>query len=157
LFSHDVGFSRRPPGGNLTRPVHELTCSYLAELRLADAQILLAGRRYAAAYYLAGYAVECGLKACIARQFKLYEFPPRNADILYRHGLDALAKNDRLAGALEAKKNSAPRFASNWSIVIGWSEQSRYKYDWSRQEAEALLNAITEVPDGVMEWIRQFW
>ena len=129
----------------------------LAELRLADAQILLANRRYAAAYYLAGYAVECGLKACIARQFKLYEFPSRNAETRYRHGLEALAKNDRLAGALDRQKSSAPKFASNWSVVIDWSGQSRYKHDWSRQEAERLLSAITDVPDGVMEWIRQLW
>src|SRR5919106_3680906 len=29
------------------------------------------------AYYLAGYAVECGLKACIAKQVRRHEFPDR--------------------------------------------------------------------------------
>ena len=48
----------------------------LAEEQLRDARVLMAGRRYAAAYYLAGYAIECGLKACVARQVKQYEFPP---------------------------------------------------------------------------------
>lgn len=37
----------------------------LAEDRILDAGCLLAGGRWSAAYYLAGYAVECGLKACI--------------------------------------------------------------------------------------------
>src|SRR5437868_6200615 len=37
----------------------------LAEDRILDAGCLLAGGRPAGAYYLAGYAVECGLKACI--------------------------------------------------------------------------------------------
>jgi hypothetical protein len=37
----------------------------LAEDRVLDAACLLAGGRWAGAYYLAGYAVECGLKACI--------------------------------------------------------------------------------------------
>jgi HEPN domain-containing protein len=39
----------------------------LSNLRLADARALLSAGRFAAAYYLAGYAVECALKACIAR------------------------------------------------------------------------------------------
>jgi HEPN domain-containing protein len=37
----------------------------LAQDRLDDAQALLAAQRWTAAYYLAGYAVECGLKSCI--------------------------------------------------------------------------------------------
>jgi hypothetical protein len=37
----------------------------LAEDRLRDAECLLAAGRWSGAYYLAGYAVECGLKACI--------------------------------------------------------------------------------------------
>jgi HEPN domain-containing protein len=129
----------------------------LAELRLEDARVLLVGRRYAAAYYLAGYAVECGLKSCIARRFGLYEFPPRNTtNDLYIHSLEKLATNAKLAGLLDSQKRSAPSFASNWSVVAEWNEQSRYQ-KWSRAEAERLLAAITEVPDGVMEWIRQLW
>lgn len=37
----------------------------LAEDRLLDAQGLLSLGRWSGAYYLAGYAVECGLKACV--------------------------------------------------------------------------------------------
>lgn len=37
----------------------------LAEDRILDAECLLASGRPAGAYYLAGYTVECGLKACI--------------------------------------------------------------------------------------------
>jgi HEPN domain-containing protein len=46
----------------------------LAEDRLKDAEVLLAKGRFAAAYYLAGYAVECGLKACIAKLTKAEDF-----------------------------------------------------------------------------------
>ena len=35
--------------------------------RLAEAKALLAAGFPAGAYYLAGYAVECALKACIAK------------------------------------------------------------------------------------------
>jgi hypothetical protein len=38
--------------------------------RAEDARALLQSRRYASAYYIAGYAIECGLKAAIARQRK---------------------------------------------------------------------------------------
>ncbi|MBV9327461.1 MAG: HEPN domain-containing protein [Chloroflexi bacterium] len=38
----------------------------IARAKLADAQVLLRARRYDAAYYLAGYVVECGLKAWCA-------------------------------------------------------------------------------------------
>lgn len=37
----------------------------LAGLRIAEAKVLLDNNLYAGAYYLAGYAVECALKACI--------------------------------------------------------------------------------------------
>jgi hypothetical protein len=39
----------------------------LAELRAEEARVLLRSRRQLGAYYLAGYAVECALKACIAK------------------------------------------------------------------------------------------
>src|SRR2546425_2666201 len=47
----------------------------LAEERLSDAQVLLANGRFGAAYYLAGYAIECALKACIAKLTKAEDFP----------------------------------------------------------------------------------
>jgi HEPN domain-containing protein len=37
----------------------------LAEIRIAEANVLLANGMWDGTYYLAGYAVECGLKACI--------------------------------------------------------------------------------------------
>jgi HEPN domain-containing protein len=40
----------------------------LAEIRIKEARVLLDRKCYAGAYYLAGYAVECALKACIARK-----------------------------------------------------------------------------------------
>src|SRR5436190_5672237 len=37
----------------------------LAKMRLKDAKALLGRKRWSGAYYLCGYAVECGLKACL--------------------------------------------------------------------------------------------
>jgi hypothetical protein len=48
------------------------------------------------AYYLAGYAVECALKACIAKETKRYEFPDKKrVDSSYSHNLDLLVKARR--------------------------------------------------------------
>jgi HEPN domain-containing protein len=46
----------------------------LALARVTDARVLFAAGRYDAAYYLAGLAVECALKARIARATARYEF-----------------------------------------------------------------------------------
>jgi HEPN domain-containing protein len=46
--------------------------------RIRDAKALLTAGRWSGAYYLAGYAVECGLKACIIVQLmKTDQFPER--------------------------------------------------------------------------------
>jgi hypothetical protein len=47
----------------------------MAEERVADAAALLDAGRFQAAYYLCGYAIECALKACIARKTREFDFP----------------------------------------------------------------------------------
>jgi hypothetical protein len=42
----------------------------LADLRVTDGEKLVDAGRFSAAYYLLGYAVECALKACIAKQIR---------------------------------------------------------------------------------------
>ena len=48
----------------------------LAEVRIREAHALLKDGHSDGAYYLADYAVECALKACIAKNVKQHEFPP---------------------------------------------------------------------------------
>lgn len=60
----------------------------LARTRLAEAKILLDAGRSDGAYYLAGYAVECALKACIARGTQRHEFPDKKTvDASHTHNL----------------------------------------------------------------------
>lgn len=57
-------------GGSRPRPSNGMDrtqLQQLAELRLRDADALLAARQWAAAYYLLGYCIECALKACVAK------------------------------------------------------------------------------------------
>ena len=55
--------------------MNKLDFETLAHLRLEDAKCLLLGGRWAAFYYLAGYAVECAIKACIAKLTGMHDFP----------------------------------------------------------------------------------
>ena len=50
----------------------------LSRLRARDARTLFAAGQYDGVYYLGGFAVECALKACIARKTQRHEFPDRN-------------------------------------------------------------------------------
>ncbi|MDO9249509.1 MAG: hypothetical protein Q7U11_23860, partial [Phenylobacterium sp.] len=49
----------------------------MAQTKLDDALLLLAHKRYSNAYYLAGYAIEIALKACISRQITADVIPDK--------------------------------------------------------------------------------
>jgi len=94
----------------------------LAELRVRDAEVLLAGRRYAGAYYLCGYAVECALKACIAKRTKRAEFPDRKRVMdSYTHDFRELVRLANIQKELNTQLTSQ-RFAQNWTLLRDWSE-----------------------------------
>ncbi|MSU78452.1 MAG: HEPN domain-containing protein [Gemmataceae bacterium] len=54
--------------------VNRTQLQQLAQERVRDADSLLKAGQWSGAYYLAGYAVECGLKACIAKLTNLLRF-----------------------------------------------------------------------------------
>src|SRR5271165_616285 len=110
-------------------PIYRRDFRALAELRAEEARILLRGRRPLGAYYLAGYTVECALKACIAKQRKRFEFPPKRRTIekMYSHDLDALIDVAGLEPELQDEIRKNPDFAENWNTVKDWSSESRYE------------------------------
>lgn len=130
----------------------------LGETRLRDAHALFAARRYDGAYYLAGYAVECGLKACIARLTRRYDFPPdrRQVDRVYTHELSKLVDAAGLRGKLEGEIQSNLAFGPNWATVKDWDETSRYSKS-TKKEAADLISAISDPSSGVMPWIMNHW
>ena len=127
----------------------------LAQVRLLEAKVLLKAGRPDGAYYLAGYAVECALKACIAKETKRYDFPDKGkAQEYHTHNLKTLMRLAKLEIAcLERAKHDA-EFRENWEIVQGWSERSRYERNTS-DAATALLDAIADSKHGVMRWVKQ--
>lgn len=129
----------------------------LALIRLKEAWVLLKNGNYEGAYYICGYVVECGLKACIAKQTKRYDFPDRKTvDESYTHDLTRLVKIAGLGLDLDREIKSNPNFAVNWTIVKDWSETSRYEKHTDK-EAQALYFAIANRKQGVLQWIKQYW
>ena len=129
----------------------------LAEERLGDGELLLANRRYGAAYYIVGYAVECGLKACIAKLTRAEDFYDKAlARNIFKHDLVELANYARLSAVFVQTGNNDAVFAANWARVNLWTEESRYDTH-IQQEAEQLIAAVRDPAHEVMQCIRQYW
>ncbi len=132
----------------------------LGERWLIDAKSLLDDHRWSAAYYAAGYAVECGLKACVLARvaatpeviFEERKFSER----CWTHSAEELVKLAGLEAARAADKAANAARSDNWLIVKDWSERSRYATT-SHQKAKKLYKAIADQPNGVMSWIRARW
>jgi hypothetical protein len=132
----------------------------LADRRIREAEILYAGYEFAGAYYLAGYAIECALKACIAKQTRAGDFPPPVDEVrngYYTHDLKALLKTAGLLKAKNERCDTDPDFEASWGIVAKWNERARYERVRSALEAESIIVAITNPTSGVLPWIRGFW
>jgi hypothetical protein len=124
----------------------------LADLRIEEALILLNARKYAGGYYLAGYSVECGLKACIAKKIRRHTYPDKDlAQQCYTHKLEGLID---IAGLRTDLRNNGP--IVKWAVVKDWRELARYELK-TRAEALALYEAITDPTDGMLLWIKSHW
>ena len=132
------------------------TLQRLATAKVEDARLLHDNRRYSNSYYLYGYGIELGLKACIARQM-IAETVPDKA--VLRGFLDhEIGKLIALAGLSEALKSERdnPQFDIRWSIVSEWSVEVRYDMI-DAVTATAMRDAIESPQHGVMRWLQQFW
>ena len=106
------------------------------------------------AYYLAGYAVECALKACIAKRTQQFDFPDKKlVNESHTHNLKALLELAELRDDLNA---ASIEVRNRWLIVQDWSEASRYQHHEERR-ARSLLEAVEDQSGGVLPWIRQRW
>ena len=129
----------------------------LADLRVREAELLLNASLYDGAYYLAGYAVECALKACIAKQTKEFDFPDRTlVNRSYTHKLSDLIGVAGLQAELEGKMASDREFSTNWETVRDWSQESRYERH-EESKAKDFYQAITDERNGVLTWLRVHW
>jgi HEPN domain-containing protein len=132
---------------------------HLAQLRLDEAKILVRERQFSGAYYVAGYAIECALKAHIAAQFRENEIPDKSlVDRVYTHKLPDLLKLAGLEKPLELERQNDPELDRRWSIVKNWTEQARYTV-WNEEQATAMIDAVDGdgKRGGLFRWLSARW
>lgn len=130
----------------------------LADARLADGQALIEAQRWPAAYYLLGYAVECGLKACAASKFRAGEIPDKAlVNDFYTHRLDKLLVIADLKPALETRASGEPDFLRNWTTICAWNETARYDNSTPQETALGMLYAVADPTTGVLSWLKTQW
>jgi HEPN domain-containing protein len=129
----------------------------LARRRIGEARALQRAGEWSGAYYLAGYSVECALKACALKGMRRYHMPDKTmvAD-LHTHDLQKLVNKAELERSRVILAGADPTFAANWALVKDWNESSRYE-TWSEQDAGDLIQAITQRGSGVLGWIKKHW
>jgi hypothetical protein len=133
------------------------TLQALARERLAEAKLLLVNDRPSGAYYLAGYAIECALKARIARDFRANEIPDKAlVNSVYTHNLPTLLRLAGLEEDLKLAAEAGSPIPLQWSFIAKWSETARYEV-WTRQSAADMLDAVGGDEEGVFRWLTDRW
>lgn len=137
----------------------------LTKRRVKEAKILYENKCFEGAYYLLGYAVECALKACIAKQVQQYDFPDKKlANESYTHNLINLIKTANLYEALNKSEYKSVKL--NWSIItkttnntsVAWSEMIRYHTDSiSEVQAKDFFDAVIDENEGILKWLENYW
>lgn len=133
----------------------------IADKRLEEAKVLLNAGHPDGCFYLAGYVIECAIKARICKVLEWDNYPPKQNDYntFKTHDLDRLINLAGLSKKLDIKKLANQEFDKNWSLIKSWDETIRYKPIGNKQlsEATATIKAIEDVNDGVLTWIKSTW
>jgi hypothetical protein len=129
----------------------------IANRRIKEARILQSSAEYSGAYYLAGYAIECALKACILSKMRKYHMPDKKIVVdSHTHDLAQLVNLAGLSADRSQHAASDPVFGRNWAVVKDWNESSRYE-SWSRQDADDMIRAVNQRTSGVLTWTKKHW
>jgi hypothetical protein len=129
----------------------------LADLRLSEAKALFAAGCPDGSYYLAGYAIECALKACIAKRTREYDFPDKKLAVdSHSHDIVKLLQLADLKLELETAAQSSPALVASLDTIKDWSEATRYERH-STPEASDLIQAIEDSAGGLLPWIKLHW
>lgn len=130
----------------------------LAEVRLTEAKALLDVGKWDGAYYLAGYALELALKACIIKTLMATDaFPDKEfSKNCYTHAISKLVSLARLDAARTQSMLRDADLSTNWSVAKDWSEEKRY-HRIQESEAAALYHAVADSEHGVLAWIKTHW
>lgn len=132
---------------------------WLARERLRDAKNLLGGGRWSGAYYLAGYAVECGLKSAVLAHIErtgvIFE-DKKYAERCWTHNLEDLMGLANFQTEFDLAAAADADLRSNWEIVKDWNELSRYART-GQDDAEDMYEAVADKKHGVLSWVKAPW
>ncbi len=135
-------------------PIEKGKLQEFAIIRRDEAQALLERSLPSGAFHLAGLAIELAIKACIAKRFEQHVIPDREfINKIYSHDLQKLLE----LASLDTDLNKASRgMQHNWEIVKAWTVESRY-FLIEEKDAQEMIAALSEPPDGVFTWIQMHW
>jgi hypothetical protein len=137
--------------------MNRISFQEITELRLRESRALLAAGFPEGAYYLAGYAVECALKSCIAKRTREHDFPDKKlVNDSHSHDLAKLVQIAELKIDLDSAMQGNAAMQASWDAIQDWSEASRYERK-NAQEAAELLQAIEDRSGGLLPWIKLRW
>ncbi len=130
----------------------------LVGIRVIEAKVLLENHNYQGAYYLLGYALECAIKACIAKQVQQYDFPNKDlAQKSHQHKLTDLVGVAGLKQRLKKQEQADSSFQLNWAVAKDWAVESRYEKSIEKTKAHDLYEAVTDEHSGVLVWLKKYW
>lgn len=135
----------------------------LINQRLKDSDALISKRRYNAALYISGYALELVLKLKICKIFKFTQGFPENK-IEFRYYQNTAKQNLLLSKTIKniqdirnhdlnkllfysgAEYKVRLNLTFEWAAVVGWSPEMRYKIIKIKKQAIVYkLNAIKAI------------
>lgn len=120
--------------------------------------MLFRERAFEGAYYLAGYAIECALKACVAQQIREFDFPDkRMVERSYTHNLTQLLEVSGVKVQFQGAVAANEALGLSWSVVKDWSEASRYTISTTEKSAQDMLLAFADESTGVLSWLKKHW
>lgn len=121
----------------------------LSQIRVEEARVLLAAGLGSGADYLAGYAVECALKAFIVRRTLAGDFS-REQLVLdsYTHDIEKLVTFTEMRADRDVDIRVDPNRKDNWGLVGTWTESARYNIR-SIDKARAIHLAASDPDHGV--------
>ena len=129
----------------------------LSETRLDDSVQLFQIARYSAAYYLSGYAIELGIKACIAGLFQANTIPEKSfVNAVYSHRLDELLGLTGIKREFQDDMKNDPALSAAWGVASKWTETSRYSM-WDQFAAASMIDAVGDQQHGVLQWLKKHW
>jgi hypothetical protein len=105
------------------------------------------------AYHAGGIALECMLKAKIAKSIQAEEFPDMEfAKAAWVHDPGKLLQLGDLVRFLDQASSAVK---TNWATVKDWKVDSRYNRTVNPATVIAFLDALDDPKHGIVVWLRR--